>query len=124
MAIPRNRGDSCLVYRRLVDLDRHRRMRLGLPIRKKSRGVPFGYRVSDTDASMLEPIDEQFQMLIEAKKQLASASYRDISDWLTVHSGRRISHQAIQQLYTERMPFDEAALPREEREKLLMCTLG
>ena len=115
---PHNRNEACLVYSKLSDLDRHRSMRLGLPVRRKSRSIPWGYVAHEKDPKLLEPVDSMFVLLVEAKKQLDDVTYKDIAEWLTSRTGVKISNWGIQQVYETRMPFNEAALPRAKREQL------
>jgi len=123
MASPRNRGDACLVYTTIQEMDRHKRFRLGLPIRRKSRKIPWGYIESEDDVMILEPVDKMFEMLVEAKKQLNNVSYKAIADWLVDRTGVPITCWGVPKLLENRSPFDEAALPREEREKFLETPL-
>jgi hypothetical protein len=123
MATPRHRREKVQLFPRLKDLDRHRRIRLALPVRKIALRIPWGYQMSDYDASILEPIEEHIQLLYDAQKQLDYVSYRDIAEWLTDQSGVRLCHQASQQLFEYRLLFEEAGLPREERNKLIETTL-
>jgi len=106
------------IFTKIEQLDRLRNYMLGLPIENKARTIPFGYIVSETDPSMLEPVDYEFELLVEAKKLLKFHSYKDVSEWLTVNSGRTIKDAGLHQIMERRAPDKRAALTREEREQV------
>lgn len=57
--------------------------------------IPFGYKVSEEDPEILEPIPSEMELLEEAKKHLKKYSYRAVADWLSEASGRYISHMGL-----------------------------
>ena len=106
------------IFTKVEQLDRLRNYMLGLPIENKARTIPFGYKVSEVDPDMLEPIDYEFELLVEAKKLLASHSYKDVARWLTVNSGRQIKDAGLHRIMERRAPDPRAKLPRAEREQV------
>jgi hypothetical protein len=102
----------------LKELDRHRRLCLGLPLPVWINGiVPWGYMFDPNDPTMAIPNDDQLRLLLKVKEYLKEYSYGDMSAWLT-KAGYPISTMALHNLITMRMPFEEIVLPLEEREKL------
>ncbi len=71
------------------------------PVVRKSRQIPFGYEADPTDDTILLPVQRQLDTLLEAKKYLKTCSYREVARWLSVKSGRSITHQALHKLITK-----------------------
>jgi hypothetical protein len=63
--------------------------------RRKSRVIPFGYKQSETDDKVLEPIQEELEVLEQAKVYLDNSSYREVATWVTKKTGRYISHVGL-----------------------------
>lgn len=120
MTVVKGRPVPRPIFKKVEDLDRLRNMMLGLPVSRvrSTRDIPWGYRISDEDEWMLEPIDEHFELLVEAKHSLAECTYNELSDWLTVESGVSVSPEGVRKIMERRQPDDRAAWPREEREKV------
>lgn len=57
--------------------------------------VPFGYKVSETDELLLDPIPHELEALEQAKKYLKQYSSRHVAAWLTKVTGREISHAGL-----------------------------
>ena len=57
--------------------------------------VPFGYKVSETDELLLDPIAHELEALEQAKKYLKQYSSRHVAAWLTKVTGREISHAGL-----------------------------
>ena len=75
------------------------------PVVRKSRQIPFGYEADPNDDTILLPIQEQLDVLLEAKEYLKTCSYREVSRWLSAKTGRTITYQALHKLITkEKMP--------------------
>jgi hypothetical protein len=104
------------VFKTVEQLDRLRRMMLGLPVTRISRTIPWGYKVSDTDPDMLEPVEHMFKLLLEAKKALKYSSYKNIAAWLVQETGVPLNHSSLKSIMDVRQPDDRCALPRAERE--------
>jgi len=66
-----------------------------LPTVRIARHIPWGYEVDPEDDEVLLPIVEDLELLEEAKKYLLEYSWRDVADWLSKASGKRISHQGL-----------------------------
>mgnify|MGYP003624478744 FL=1 len=71
------------------------------PIVRRSRQIPFGYKIDPEDDRILLPIEEHLDKLVEAKKYLKTCSYREVAAWLSVRTGRPISFQALHKLVTK-----------------------
>ena len=67
-----------------------------LKIRRKSKTIPFGFKLS-SDPSYLEPISSELQALDEAKKYIKNCSDREVAQWLTKKTGRYISHVGLRE---------------------------
>lgn len=65
------------------------------PIPKLSSQIPWGYKISDIDPGILEPIPEELVLLEIAKEHLKNYSYRVVAVWLSEASGRHISHMGL-----------------------------
>lgn len=57
--------------------------------------VPFGYKQSEEDPDVLEPIEAELRALEKAKKYLKQYSSRNVAAWLTKETGRSISHTGL-----------------------------
>ena len=64
-------------------------------IPRVSRTVPFGYKVDETDADFLLPVEIELQALDKAKEHLKQYSYREVATWLSKQTGRYISHVGL-----------------------------
>ena len=73
----------------------------GRPVVRKSRQIPFGYEADPNDDTILLPIQEQLDVLLEAKEYLKTCSYREVSRWLSAKTGRTITYQALHKLITK-----------------------
>jgi hypothetical protein len=102
----------------LKELDRVRAMILALPVKFISRTIPWGYRVSDNDPDMLEPIEEHMRLLYQAKKYLATCSVTEVSSWLSQNSKVYISDEGLCKLMSRRPPDKAVLLPLEERQRI------
>ena len=66
------------------------------PIKKRrARVIPFGYKKSESDDRILEPIQEELEALEQAKVYLDNSSYREVANWETKKTGRYISHVGL-----------------------------
>ena len=63
--------------------------------RRKSRVIPFGYKQSEIDDKILEPIPHELEALEQAKVYIDNSSYREVATWLTKKTGRYISHVGL-----------------------------
>jgi len=59
--------------------------------------VPFGYKISEENSDLYEPIPEQLAALEKARKHLKRYKSRDVAAWLTKITGRSISHKGLLQ---------------------------
>jgi hypothetical protein len=57
--------------------------------------VPFGYKVSEHDEMMLDPIPFELESLEQAKDYLKRYGSRHVAAWLTKTTGRYISHAGL-----------------------------
>ena len=65
------------------------------PVVRVGRTIPFGYEQDPKDKDILLPIADELNLLEKAKKFLKQYSYREVSNWLSHQSGRRISHVGL-----------------------------
>jgi len=63
--------------------------------KRRARVIPFGYRQSESDDKILEPIQEELEALEQAKVYLDNSSYREVANWVTKKTGRYISHVGL-----------------------------
>ena len=80
------------------------------PVVRKSRQIPFGYEADPNDDTILLPIQEQLDALLEAKEYLKTCSYREVSRWLSAKTGRTITYQALHKLVTKERDRQRAFL--------------
>jgi len=66
-----------------------------IAIPRISRTIPFGYEIDKDDPDILQPVENELDMLEEAKKYLKQYSYREVANWLSRNTGRSISHVGL-----------------------------
>ena len=72
-------------------------MSLGLT-KRIARTVPFGYKISEQDEKLLEPIQEELEAIEQAKQYLKSCSYREVAGWIERKTGRYISAPGLRKV--------------------------
>ena len=65
------------------------------PIPRIARTIPFGYKISESDSDILDPISIELDLLEKARSHVKQYSYREVANWLTSNSGRYISHVGL-----------------------------
>lgn len=68
---------------------------VSIPRHPGSRFIPFGYKESETDPEMLDPIPLELEALEKAKKYLKQYSFARVSAWLTKTTGREITRDGL-----------------------------
>ena len=72
---------------------------MSLGLRKRiARTVPFGYKVSEQDEKILEPIQEELEAIEQAKQYIKSCSYREVAGWMEKKTGRYISAPGLRKV--------------------------
>ena len=66
-----------------------------IAIPRISRTIPFGYELDKDDPDVLQPVENELDMLEEAKRYLKQYSYREVANWLSRNTGRSISHGGL-----------------------------
>jgi hypothetical protein len=66
-----------------------------IAIPRISRTIPFGYELDKEDPDILQPVENELDMLEEAKRYLKQYSYREVANWLSRNTGRSISHVGL-----------------------------
>lgn len=66
-----------------------------LPVVRLSKWIPFGYEEDPNDPDVLLPIVRELELLEQAKKHLKKYSYREVANWLTKESGKKISNEGL-----------------------------
>ena len=66
-----------------------------IAIPRISRTIPFGYELDKDDPDILQPVENELDMLEEAKMYLKQYSYREVANWLSRNTGRSISHVGL-----------------------------
>jgi len=61
-----------------------------------ARTIPFGYRAKDNDKDVLEPVLEELAALELARDYVKRFSLREVANWITTQTGRKISHVGLQ----------------------------
>ncbi len=107
----------------LAKLERHRAICLGLPIPSSHLSKPpYGY-VENPETGMLEPIEGIVKILLKAKHYIrAGYPYTRVSEWVNInaeeYTDTTISSNTLRWIMSNRPPFEECALERDERERL------
>ena len=79
-----------------------------------ARTVPFGYKQSEEDPDILDPIPTELDLLEKARTYTNQYSYREVANWLSTNSGRYISHVGLRKrLQNERQRKNQAASIRK-----------
>ena len=79
-----------------------------------ARTVPFGYKQSEEDPDILDPIPTELDLLEKARAYTNQYSYREVSNWLSTNSGRYISHVGLRKrLENERRRKNQAKIIRQ-----------
>jgi len=79
-----------------------------------ARTVPFGYKQSEEDPDILDPIPTELDLLEKARAYTSQYSYRELSNWLSKNSGRYISHVGLRKrLQNERQRKNQAKSIRQ-----------
>ena len=60
-----------------------------------ARTIPFGYKQSEEDPDILDPIQVELDLLEKARSHVNQYSYREVANWLSTNSGRYISHVGL-----------------------------
>ena len=73
-------------------------------MRRSSSTIPFGYKLSESDNQMLEPVQKELQMLDKILPMVKdkTMSLREGSMWLTHETGRSISHMGLKKIAEQR----------------------
>jgi len=80
-----------------------------IPIPRIARTIPFGYKKSDEDPDILEPIQNELDLLEKARSHVNQYSYREVANWLSANTGRYISHVGLKKrLENERQRKNQA----------------
>ena len=66
-----------------------------IAIPRISRTIPFGYELDKNDPDILQPVENELDMLEDAKRYLKQYSYREVANWLSRNTGRSISHVGL-----------------------------
>ncbi|MBA58891.1 MAG: hypothetical protein CMQ40_06935 [Gammaproteobacteria bacterium] len=61
-----------------------------------ARTIPFGYKAKDNDKDVLEPVLEELAALELARDYVKRFSLREVANWITTQTGRKISHVGLQ----------------------------
>ena len=79
-----------------------------------ARVIPYGYKQSEEDPDILEPVVLKLAALEIAKDYNKQYSYRQVADWLYSKTGRYISHTGLRKrLLNDRSRKSQAATLRK-----------
>lgn len=62
---------------------------------RRNQHVPWGYKISDYDPQLFEPIEEELDLLEKAFDYMRYCSSHEVARWLTQMTGRPISHAGL-----------------------------
>lgn len=100
-------------------LSDHFRMRLALPVKNTFARLPFGYQVSEDDPDVLVADPEWVKEMLYLQEVKDDYSYKELSKYIKAKLGYQISRKGFTNVIEHRPLFKEAALPLEERERIL-----
>ncbi len=85
-----------------------------MPVPRIARTIPYGYKKSEDDPDILEPVILELAALELARDYIKQYSYRQVADWLATKTGRTISHTGLRKrLLHERSRKNKAATLRK-----------
>ena len=87
-------------------------------IKRKARHIPFGYKLAE-DTDYIEPVEEELNALEEAKQYLNNCSYREVARWLSLKTGRAITHTGLRKIINNRWTshhLNQNKTPEEQEE--------
>lgn len=67
-------------------------------VRKRiARTIPFGYKASEEDEKLLEPVEKEQAVIEQARKyyEEKSASLRDLIAWIEENTGRKLTPRGL-----------------------------
>ena len=69
-------------------------------MRRSSSTIPFGYKLSESNNQMLEPVEAELKALEKILPMIKdkTLSLREGSMWLTHETGRAISHMGLKKI--------------------------
>lgn len=69
-------------------------------MRRSSSTIPFGYKLSESNNEMLEPVEAELEALNKILPMIKdkTLSLREGSMWLTHETGRAISHMGLKKI--------------------------
>ena len=69
-------------------------------MRRSSSTIPFGYKLSESNNQMLEPVEAELKALDKILPMIKdkTLSLREGSMWLTHETGRAISHMGLKKI--------------------------
>ena len=69
-------------------------------MRRSSSTIPFGYKLSESNNEMLEPVEVELEALNKILPMIKdkTLSLREGSMWLTHETGRAISHMGLKKI--------------------------
>lgn len=73
-------------------------------MRRSSSTIPYGYKLSESNNQMLEPVQEELDMLEKILPLIRdkTLSLREGSLWLAYETGRSISHMGLKKIAEQR----------------------
>ena len=73
-------------------------------MRRSSSTIPFGYKLSESNNEMLEPVEAELEALNKILPMIKdkTLSLREGSMWLTHETGRAISHMGLKKIAEQR----------------------
>lgn len=105
--------------RNLTDAYRKLNFCLGLPVPRKNHHTPWGYKPSETDEGMFDPIDEDLQILWKGYQYNGKHySLLNVAEWISYHATSPVSKAGLYEIWKNRPPYKEILLPLDERMKL------
>ena len=102
----------------IEQLNRLKRIMLGLPVDKARATIPWGYSEVEGDSKKLVPNEKALRLLIKAKEYLRTCSLDEVARWLSADTGMKISDEGLRLILRDRCPFDEIMLEQDERERI------
>lgn len=112
------------LFNTLHQLEHTKRRMLALPIWRKSKILPIGYKHDPNNVYWLLPDEYAFKCLLQSKRYLAEGyTFKEVADWLTMDCKVKCHPNTLQKVMGQCRPLDLIAeMTQDERERLFQSS--
>ena len=105
-------------FKDIKQLNRYKRLLLGLPIERVKYEVRWGYDKDTTNPDLYIPDERALRLLLKAREYLRTCSLQEVARWLSDETKRPLSYEGLRLILRDRYPFQEIMLSQNERERI------